>query len=279
MRSVQNDDSGMEYTRKVDDIISVDPRERILQEFVICPFIQSIYFDKDVVPVDIKVSGNYHNYELYCGKYGYKKDGILYSAIETPDLCVANDWRWDNSDKISNDYILDIEIKTVYSENEDWISPGYIDNQIVFENNIEEIINFVNNNKMLKKNSDGKYNYDQDDTLDKSIKKQVGIHLRGIDKVIVTDGIRWIFFYKNEENNCCALPPIDLGKRICKKPRIKYYHLKIDWYYEDIIIKGKSLGKRLMNYELLKDVIKEFGERSVSNITELVENVKKRIEI
>ena len=156
MRSVQKDDLGMEYTRKVDDILSVDSRERMLQEFIICPFIQSICTNKDVVPVDIKVSGKCHNYELYCGKYGYTKDNILYTVIETPDLCVANDWSWINDNKIRNDYTLTVEIKTVYSDNEYWISPGYINNQIVIENSVEDITEFINSN-MLSKNSDGNY--------------------------------------------------------------------------------------------------------------------------
>lgn len=277
MRSVQKDDLGMEYTRKVDDILSVDSRERMLQEFIICPFIQSICTNKDVVPVDIKVSGKCHNYKLYCGKYGYTKDNILYTVIETPDLCVANDWSWINDNKIRNDYTLTVEIKTVYSDNEYWISPGYINNQIVIENSVEDITEFINSN-MLSKNSDGNYFYAQDEKYQKSIQKQIGIHLRGINKVIATDGVRWIFFYKNEDNSCCALPPIDLGKRLCKKARKKYKHVKIDWNFEDIIIKGKCLGTRLKNYELLKYVIYEFCDRKVSNMAELVDIINKRIE-
>lgn len=52
MRSIQNGDSGVEYAGKVDYILSVDSRERVLQEYVICPFIQSICTDKDVMPTD-----------------------------------------------------------------------------------------------------------------------------------------------------------------------------------------------------------------------------------
>lgn len=277
MKSIKESDSGIEYVRKMEDILSVESRERILQDFIISPFIQNICTEYDVVPVDIKVSGKYHNYELYCGKYGYKADDVFRIVVETPDLCIAKNWQWNNQDKTRSDYIFTVEIKTVFSNNEYWISPGFSNDQLVFENSIEDIVTFVNGN-MLKKDSNGKYSYSGDENFNKNIEKQVGVHIRGINKVIVTDGIRWMFFYKTADDVCHALPPIDLGKRICKKARKYYKYVNVNWDFEDIIIKGKNLGKRLKNYELLKYVIYEFGGKEVSKMNELLEIINKRKE-
>jgi len=276
MKSINLNDSGKEYIKKVDDVYKVESRERILQEFIIGPFIQSLLPDKDVVPVDTKVSGKIHNYELYCGKYGYTKNNKTIITTETPDLCISNDWIWLNDGKSRKDYIATVEIKTVYSNNEYWISPGYINNYICFENEIENVIQFINDN-MLKKDCHGDFIYVNDDEIEKSLSKQIGIHLRGIDKVIATDAVRWVFFYK-DANGCRSLPPIDLGKRNCKKSRKYYKHESIEWFTQDVIMKGRKLETLLKNYELLKYVIQEFCNRDISEMNELTNIINRRIE-
>lgn len=270
--------TGMEYVNRIDDVLKAEVRERILQEYIICPLIEALCHNEDVVPVDIKVSGKIHNYKLYCGSYGYTKNGELETVTETPDLCIAKDWIWLNNQKNKSNYIATVEIKTVYSGNEYWIAPGYMGDKIVFENKVEDILKFVND-EMLSKNIQGEYNYVNDEQHSKSLQKQIGIHLRGIDKVIATDGVRWIFFYKNENSECFALPSIDLGKRICKKPRKYYKHVRIDWDLENKVIKGRCLGKNLKNFELLKYVIQEFCARNVDDMGELKAIIERRMKM
>ncbi len=246
-----------EYINKINDILKCDSRERILQEYVIQPLIESILKNYDVVPVDTKVNGKIHNYELYCGKYGYYKEGKLVITTETPDLCIAKNWLWANEQKSKSDYCATVEIKSVFSKPEFLISPGYDEKgNLVSQNALEELCSFINGKMLSVLKNQNAYDYQADRKYPKTLKKQIGIHLRGIDKVIVTDGIRWIFFYK-ENGKCYSLPPIDLGKRICKKSRTKYRHNKIDWCIDETVIKGKTL-KSLRNYNLLTKVIEQF---------------------
>ena len=72
----------------------------MLQEYIISPFIQSVLDDYDVVPVDTKVNGKIHNYSFYCGSFDYQgKHGQVISS-ETPDICIAKNWKWINEKKI-----------------------------------------------------------------------------------------------------------------------------------------------------------------------------------
>lgn len=264
MKAFNKDDQGLDYKNKIEDVLSVDSRERVLQEYIISPFIQSVLDDYDVVPVDIKVNGNRHDYSLYCGYYGYQGNVI---TSEPPDICIAKNWKWINESKTKSDYVATVEVKTVFSENVFWVSPGYNDNanEIIFQNSVDSILK-VANDFLKKANKD--YCYQEDENYKISIQKQVGIHLRGTDKLIVTDGIRWIFFYKINEK-AYALPEIDLGKRICKKARKNYNHLRIEWFEKDCVIKGKKIYTCLLNFELLKYVIKEFCNRKLSQMDEL----------
>ena len=86
-----------------------DLRECMVQDFVIAPFLKSILPKCDIIPVDIKVSSGSgkHNYGKYCGKGPNEK-------YWTPDLCIAQDWRWDNEeDECPTSYIAVVEIKSV----------------------------------------------------------------------------------------------------------------------------------------------------------------------
>ena len=264
--------TGEEYVKRIEDVFRVESRERILQEFIIYPFMESICTDEDVIPVDIKVSGKIHNYMLYCGCQGYIKDGELKIVAVPPDLCIAKDWVWLNGEKNKSDYIATVEIKTVYADNEFWVAPGYMKDKIVFENKIEDMLKFINE-AMLRKNSQDEYDFARDEKYVRSLQKQVGIHLRGIGKVIVTDGVRWIFFYK-KGNKCFALPPIDLGKRICQQPRKYYHHVAVEWNFESQDGKEKCLKGELKNFELLKKVIKEFLGRDVNDMDGLCKEIK-----
>ena len=255
MKSIYPKDSGQEYIKKINDVLSVDSRERVFQDYIISPFLQFVLNDYDVVPVDIKVSGKIHKYELYCGRYGYiDKDSELHICTETPDLCVANNWKWLNADMKREDYVLTVEIKTPFSDNEYWISPGYMDGKIVFENKTSDIVKFINE-KMLKKNESGEYLYDGDSCYPKSIEKQIGIHIRCMEKVIATDGVRWIFLYRKNDS-CYEFATIDLGRRICKKPRKYDKYVKIDWDDQKID----------ENFSLLQETIKMFCKNNINDL-------------
>lgn len=267
MDTFEKNDSGLDYKNKIEGVLKVESRERILQEFIISPFIKSLLDNYDVVPVDTKVNGKIHNYSFYCGSFGYQGKHGQVISYETPDICIAKNWKWINEKKNKDDYIATVEVKTVFSKNQFWVSPGYNKNtgEIIFQNSVESMIKVANS---FQKKVNGEYCYHEDDNYEISIQKQVAIHLRGIDKLIVTDGIRWIFFYKIDEK-VYALPEIDLGRRICKKA-IKYYnHVEIEWYEKDCIIKGKKQFTSLFNFELLKYVIKEFCNRKLSQMDEL----------
>lgn len=251
MKSIEKDESFLNYSKKVDNILLADARERLFQEYIIRPFLQSILMEYDVVPTDEKVSGKQHDYSFYCGEYGYYTKGKFKKSFETPDLCIAKDWKWLNQNKSKNDYIATVEIKTVYSKNNFWISPGYIDSDVKFENKVSDIVNFVNEHHLPE----------NDPNYGKDIKKQIGIHLRGINRLIVTDGVRWIFLYKNHKNRCSSLPPIDLGKRECKKARTNYHTVRIEW-------------NKPQHFDFLKYVINEFCSRKIEKIPDLEKEVK-----
>ncbi len=76
MKQLSKDDTGLEYTKKIDDLLKADSRERMFQDYIISPFLQRVLADYEIVPVDIKVSGKAHDYGKYCGEYGsHDKDG------------------------------------------------------------------------------------------------------------------------------------------------------------------------------------------------------------
>ena len=74
MKQLSKDDTGLEYTKKIDDLLKADSRERMFQDYIISPFLQRVLADYEIV--DIKVSGKAHDYGKYCGEYGsHDKDG------------------------------------------------------------------------------------------------------------------------------------------------------------------------------------------------------------
>ena len=68
MKQLSKDDTGLEYTKKIDDLLKADSRERMFQDYIISPFLQRVLADYEIVPVDIKVSGKAHDYGKYCGE-------------------------------------------------------------------------------------------------------------------------------------------------------------------------------------------------------------------
>ncbi len=106
MESIENDDDFEAYTKKIENILSADARERLFQDYIIRPFLQSILIAYDVVPTDTKISGKQHDYSLYCGKYGYYFKDEFKQTFETPDLCIAKDWKWLNNSKVNKIILL-----------------------------------------------------------------------------------------------------------------------------------------------------------------------------
>ena len=44
-----------------------DTRERVYQDNIIRPFLQSVFTELDIEPVDVKISTKIYEYEQYCG--------------------------------------------------------------------------------------------------------------------------------------------------------------------------------------------------------------------
>ena len=84
-----------------------DFRERVFQDNIIRPFLQSLFPELDIEPVDVKTATKKHQYEQYCG-YDFV-DGK--KIIGTPDLCIAEKWFWENK-KRSVTYRGIVEIKS-----------------------------------------------------------------------------------------------------------------------------------------------------------------------
>lgn len=155
-----------EYICKMNDL-----RECMVQDFVIAPFLKSILPKCDIIPVDIKVSSGSgkHDYGKYCGKGSNEK-------YWTPDLCIAQDWRWNNEeDGCPTRYIAVVEIKSVGD------SSNYI----------------VSNTKDRKGKSfrDKTLNYLKD-IGNSSVKNEIEAHLSKNKPVLFTDGVTWYFFEK-----------------------------------------------------------------------------------
>ena len=72
-----------------------DFRERVFQDNIIRPFLQSVFPELDIEPVDVKTATKVHQYEQYCG-YNIVDDKKI---IGTPDLCIVDKWYWKNKEK------------------------------------------------------------------------------------------------------------------------------------------------------------------------------------
>ena len=42
MKQLSKDDTGLEYTKKIDDLLKADSRERMFQDYIISPFLQRV---------------------------------------------------------------------------------------------------------------------------------------------------------------------------------------------------------------------------------------------
>lgn len=201
-----------EYKKNYNYICEMnDLRERMVQDFVITPFLRSVLPKCDIIPVDIKVSngGGRHDYGKYCGKRTETK-------YWTPDLCIAKDWRWNNTvEKCpATKYIAVVEIKSIGDDAE----------YIISNTNWKQ-------NKTLKILQDiGR----------KKVRNEIKSHLSANQIVIFTDGVTWYFFEQNKEDlEKSKAEMFELGTRIIDK---EFDH--IEWLAE------KS------RYEELKDKIK-----------------------
>lgn len=202
-----------EYICKMNDL-----RECMVQDFVIAPFLKSILPKCDIIPVDIKVSSGSgkHDYGKYCGKGSNEK-------YWTPDLCIAQDWRWNNEeDGCPTRYSAVVEIKSVGD------SSNYI----------------VSNTKDRKGKSfrDKTLNYLKD-IGNSSVKNEIEAHLSKNKPVLFTDGVTWYFFEKNEkalEESKAEM--FELGIRIIDEK--KFDHIKwneSEKRYNDLKEKIKAL--------------------------------------
>ena len=93
-----------------EQIKSADVREICFQENVFRPFLEILFPEYDVVPVDTKISTRIHDYTQYCGTY---ENSAGKATPTTPDLCIAKDWNWDNRNH-KVDYKCVIEVKSPF---------------------------------------------------------------------------------------------------------------------------------------------------------------------
>lgn len=87
-----------------------DIREICFQENVFRPFLEILFPEYDVVPVDTKISTGIHDYTQYCGTY---VNGAGKEIPTTPDLCIAKQWNWNNGHN-EVDYKCVIEAKSPF---------------------------------------------------------------------------------------------------------------------------------------------------------------------
>lgn len=131
----------MEYSEYVGlmkrQIETNDARERVYQDNIIRPFLQSVFQDLDIEPVDIKINSEKHDYEQYCGKNN--------KAIPiTPDLCITDKWYWNNRENNVN-YKGVVEIKSPIL---DYIT-GLEPSKYKCKNEIQQHLNAKNNTKVI----------------------------------------------------------------------------------------------------------------------------------
>lgn len=157
-----------------------DSRERVYQDNIIRPFLQSVFSDLDIEPVDIKIKSEIHEYEQYCGTYEKKytdKNGkeIIKIIPATPDLCIADQWRWNNRD-------VEVIYRGVAEIKSPVLAPitGLEPKSYHCLPEIERHLNALRNKK-----------------------------------VILTDGITWVF-YRKDNGLIPVCDPICLGELLCE---------------------------------------------------------------
>lgn len=216
------------YKNIYEHIITMgDFRERIIQEFLIRPFLESVV-NYDVIPTDTKVSNKnkIHDYGKYSGKGSNEK-------TVTPDLCIVKNWEWANREKEKIDYKATVEVKTPKKS----ILSCYIN----VENN-HNIINSESFKKKLCKNT--------------KMHNEINTHLKVIENVILTDGIGWHFF--KGENGSYIIDSYYLGVR---KINSQGNIIGIEWNATNGSIfnvseTGMFVGE-IINFEKLKKKIKD----------------------
>ncbi|MCG4663153.1 hypothetical protein L0P73_21470 [[Clostridium] innocuum] len=172
----------MEYKEYVElikrQIRTQDCRERVYQDNIIRPFLQSVFMDLDIEPVDIKIPSEIHEYEQYCGTYFKDKKELP----ATPDLCITSEWHWNNKE-VDVDYKGVVEIK----------SP---------------ILNYITGFPPSK------YNCLEEIERHLQAKKNT--------KVILTDGVTWTFYDKDNGFIKPVIEPICLGELEYRYKKSKY---------------------------------------------------------
>lgn len=153
-----------------------DFRERVFQDNIIRPFLQSVFPELDIEPVDVKTATNIHQHEQYCGADIVDNR----KTIGTPDLCISDEWYWDNKNKNVN-YRGVVEIKSPI---------------------LDSITGFVP--KEYKKH-----------TLDE-IERYLTAERNS--KIILTDGFTWTFYDKENGINPIR-EPICIGTITYKRDR------------------------------------------------------------
>ena len=146
-----------------------DVRERVFQDNIIRPFLFTVFSELDIEPVDVKIATKIHDYEQYCGSIKVN-DKI---KMGTPDLCIADEWYWNNRD-IEVNYRCVVEIKSPY---------------------LDTITGFLPN----------KYKKHTLDEIEQYLKAERN------SKIILTDGITWTFYNKEYGMNP-VIEPISLGE-------------------------------------------------------------------
>jgi len=134
-----------------------------------------VFANYDIEPVDIKINSQIHEYKQYCGTYEkkYKKNNEVKLLPATPDLCITDKWHWNNKE-VEVNYKGVVEIKSPIL---DWIT-GIEPAKYKCKDEIKRHLNAEKNTK-----------------------------------VILTDGITWVF-YKKENGYNPINPPICIGELV-----------------------------------------------------------------
>ena len=164
-----------EYIKLVERQIEThDIRERVFQDNIIRPFLQTVFTELDIEPVDVKISTKIHDYEKYCGSIIVNNK----RKMGTPDLCISDKWYWNNKE-VEVNYRGVVEIKSPFLD----CITGFLPEKYK-KRTLDEISQYL----QAKKNS----------------------------KIILTDGITWTFYDK--DNGMCPTnnSPISLGEVVYK---------------------------------------------------------------
>ncbi len=164
-----------------------DQREYYLQRRLIEPFIKSIVpelYIEDISVIRQSANTNRHNRTKYCGLNNEEKN-------TPPDLLIVKEWNYYNVEN-KLDYRGVIEVKSPFSKQDYYY-------EITDKNKDERLY---------------PYEFKEYDEL---IKSKISWYLTATenDRVILTDGLQWDFFEKNNiDLNCNELMPIKRFKLV-----------------------------------------------------------------